>query len=85
MNTFKSMAKLILDIREEKEMSQEIFKNLFDSSKKSQYVSNMERGISSLPVKYHSIVAKATGRELEEFKRAYLEDAEINYNRRVEC
>lgn len=79
------MAKLILDIREEKEMSQEAFKNLFDSSKKSQYVSNMERGLQTLPIKYHAIVANATDRRIEEFKEAFMIDAETNYDRRVKC
>ena len=85
MNTFKNMAKLIQDIRARNGLSQKEFKNLFDSSKKTQYVSNMERGISSLPIKYHAIVAQKTDRRLEEFKEAFMLDAENNYDRRVKC
>ena len=80
---FNHMGKLIIKLRMEKDISQEAFKNLFDSSKKAQYISNMERGISSLPIKYHLKVAIGINVSVELFKEAYMKDADENYDRRV--
>ena len=85
MKQFKNMGKLIIELRKKNDLSQEAFKNLFDKTKTAQYVSNMERGVSSLPLKYHKMVSKKLGISTFKLKEAYLRDANDNYDRRVKC
>lgn len=80
---FKNMSALVKSLRVKHKLTQVEFRDLYSPTKKVQTVSNIERGVISLSVKYHKVIAEKLCEDISIFKEAYLKDINSNYDKGV--
>lgn len=83
MKKFPNIANFVRDCRENENISQSKLSEALGYSSSGQFISNVERGICSIPVKKYKKLCKALNIFPQELEAALIADAEFEIKRNL--